>query len=95
MCVCAILSVQRALAVSRTAKGGGCFTMAAATKRKTTTSTEVKSRWMKANYKRYQVQLRVDDDAELIEFIDQNKGRYGTTELFRMGIEKLKLEGLS
>lgn len=59
------------------------------------TSSESKTRWMKANYKRYQVQLRVDDDADLIAFIDQNKTKHGTTELFRMAIEKLKNEGLN
>lgn len=50
---------------------------------------------MKANYKRYQVQLRIDDDADLIAFIDRNKTKHGTTELFRMAIEKLKNEGLN
>lgn len=51
-------------------------------------------RWMKQNYKRYQVQLRVDDDADLIAYIDDQKANIGTTELFRRGIEKLKTEGL-
>lgn len=50
-------------------------------------------RWMKDNYKRYQVQFRVDDDADLISFVDANKENYGTTELFRIAIEKLKNEG--
>ena len=50
---------------------------------------------MKANYKRYQVQLRIDEDADLIAFIDKNKAKYGTTELFRAAIEKLKNEGLN
>ena len=63
-------------------------------KRKTTTSSEVKIRWMRANYKRYQVQLRIEDDADLIEFIERNKAQYGTTELFRRGLELLKGEGL-
>ena len=58
------------------------------------TSSEVKMRWMKANYKRYQVQLRIDDDADLIKFIDSNKERIGTTELFRLAISKLKDEGI-
>lgn len=62
--------------------------------RKTTTSTEVKNRWNAKTYKRYQVQLRKDDDADLIAWIDQNKEQYGTTELFRLGIEKIKSEGL-
>lgn len=59
------------------------------------TSSEAKIRWMKANYKRYQVQLRIDEDADLIAFIDKNKAKYGTTELFRTAIEKLKNEGLN
>ena len=60
--------------------------------RKTTTSTEVKARWNAANYKRYQVYLRVDDDADLIQWIEQQKADTGTTELFRAGLEKLKNE---
>lgn len=51
-------------------------------------------RWMKDNYKRYQVQFRVDDDADLISFIDQHKEMYGTTEIFRIAVDKLKNEGL-
>lgn len=61
---------------------GGC----AMAKRKTTTSSEVKMRWMKANYKRYQVQLRLDIDKDLIDFIERNKEKIGTTELFRLGL---------
>jgi hypothetical protein len=38
--------------------------------------------------------LRKDTDADLIDWIDRNKEQHGTTELFRMGIEKLKSEGL-
>lgn len=62
--------------------------------RKTTTSTEVKARWNDKTYKRYQVYLRKDDDADLIAFVDQNKTVLGTTELFRAGLVKLKNEGL-
>lgn len=62
--------------------------------RKTETSTEVKQRWEAKAYKKYLVRLRVDDDAELIQFIDENKEKHGTTELFRAGIEKLKNEGI-
>lgn len=62
--------------------------------RKTETSTEVKQRWEAKAYKKYLVRLRVDDDAELIRFIDENKEKNGTTELFRAGIEKLKNEGI-
>lgn len=35
-----------------------------------------------------------NDETEIIEFIENNKEKYGTSELFRMGIEKLKNEGL-
>lgn len=63
-------------------------------KRKTTTSTEVKARYNSKAYKRYQVYLRQDDDADLIQLIEENKERYGTTEIFRAGLEKLKNEGL-
>lgn len=62
--------------------------------RKTTTSNEVKSRWEAANYKKYLIRLRSDTDADLIQFIEANKEKHGTTELFRMGLEKLKNEGL-
>lgn len=62
--------------------------------RKTATSTEVKARWNAANYKRYQIYLRVDDDADLIQWIEQQKPDTGTTELFRAGLEKLKNEGI-
>ena len=62
--------------------------------RKTTTSTEVKARWNEKTYKRYQVYLRLEEDAELIEFIEQNKSTTGTTEIFRAGLEKVKNEGL-
>lgn len=58
------------------------------------TSSESKMRWMKDNYKRYQVQFRVNDDADLISFIDQHKEMYGTTEIFRIAVDRLKNEGL-
>ena len=66
-----------------------------AEKRKTTTSTEVKERWKKKTYKRYQVSLRKEEDAELIDFIENNKDKIGTTELFRTALETLKNEGLN
>lgn len=48
--------------------------------------------WESKTYKKYLVRLRADEDRELIEFIEQNKDSYGTTELFRAGLEKLKSE---
>ena len=65
-----------------------------AEKRKTATSAEVKSRWEAANYKKYLVRLRVDTDKDLIDFIEANKEKYGTTEIFRTALEKLKKEDL-
>lgn len=56
---------------------------------KTKTSTEVKYRWIQANYKQYRVSLRIDDDADLIKFVDENKEKYGVTDIFRAGIEAL------
>lgn len=58
------------------------------------TSSEVKNRWESKTYKKYLVRLRADEDRELIEFIEQNKDTYGTTEIFRAGLEKVKNEGL-
>lgn len=41
--------------------------------RKTTTSSEVKSRWIKANYRQYQINLRYDTDQKLIDFLEDKK----------------------
>ena len=59
-------------------------------KRKTTTSTEVKYRWIKANYKQYMVSFRYDCDKKLIEFVEalKKQGR-GTSEIFKEAVETL------
>lgn len=62
--------------------------------RKTTTSTEVKNRWNAKTYKRYQVSLRKEEDADLIQYVDALNGRIGTSDIFRIGIETIKKEGL-
>lgn len=62
--------------------------------RKTTTSSEVKQRWKAKTYKAYQVNLRKDEDAELIAFVESLRGRIGTSDIFRIGIETIKKEGL-
>ena len=49
---------------------------------------------MDNNYKRYVVNLRFDTDSELIEFVEENKEKIGTTDIFRQALEKLKNEGL-
>lgn len=55
--------------------------------RKTYTSSEVKARWNKKTYKAYQVNLRYDSDQKLIDFVDNNREKYGTTNIFRDALE--------
>ena len=43
----------------------------------------------------YVVRLRKDTDAELIELVEAHKDKFGTTEIFRQGLEKIKKEGLN
>ena len=58
------------------------------------TSTEVKNRWNAKTYKRYQISLRKDEDSEIIEYVDSIKDRIGPSEIFRIGAEQLKKEGV-
>ena len=53
------------------------------------TSSEVKKRWMNANYKSYRVNLRYDADQELIDYMEQHKEQFGTTEIFRQALQLL------
>ena len=53
------------------------------------TSSEVKKRWMDANYKSYRVNLRYDNDQDLIDYIEQRKEQFGTTEIFRVALQLL------
>ena len=62
--------------------------------RKTTTSNEVKQRWKNKTYKAYQVNLRKDEDADLIRYVESIRGRIGTSDIFRIGVETIKKEGL-
>ena len=57
------------------------------------TSTEVKQRWIDNNYKRITVNLRYDTDKEIIAYIEANKERFGTTEIFRAAMEMLIANG--
>ena len=43
------------------------------TKRKTHTSSEVKKRYNDKTYQYYKINLRKDDDAELIQYIEEQK----------------------
>ena len=61
--------------------------------RKTTTSTEVKNRWNAKTYRRVTVNLRQEEDAEIIRFLEENREKIWPTEIFRAGYEKLKTEG--
>lgn len=61
--------------------------------RKTTTSTDVKNRWNAKTYRRVTVNIRQEEDAEIIRFMDENREKIGPTEIFRAGYEKLKTEG--
>lgn len=56
------------------------------------TSSEVKKRWLDKAYKRYSISLRYDTDQKLIDFLEDNKEKYGTTPLFRDAIELLMNE---
>lgn len=65
-----------------------CKRARAIAKRKTETSSEVKRRWINANYKTYQVNLRYDTDQELIDRVEAEKVDRGTTEIFRDALKK-------
>lgn len=57
------------------------------------TSSEVKTAWKQRNYKRYEVNFRLDADREIIDYIEANKERFGTTEIFRAAMEMLIKNG--
>ncbi len=54
--------------------------------RKTTTSSEVKKRWIDANYKTYRVNLRYDTDQDLIDYMETHKGAEGVTPIIRAAL---------
>ena len=57
------------------------------------TSTEVKQRWENKAYKKFLVRFREDADKEIIDYIEANKERFGTTEIFRAAMEALIKNG--
>ena len=57
--------------------------------RKTHTSTEVKQRWNEKTYRRYQAFFRYDTDKDIIDWIEEHKEEYGTTNIFRDAVELL------
>ena len=60
------------------------------------TSSEIKNRWNAKTYKRYTVNLRKDEDADLIKFVEREKQKDEKiiSRIFRAGAEKLKNEGI-
>ena len=59
-------------------------------KRKTHTSNEVKLRYNKKTYKSYNVNFRVNEDADIIRLIEEEKERgISTTEAFRNLLKSL------
>lgn len=54
---------------------------------KTFTSTEVKQRWENKAYKKIMIRFRYDEDARLLDFLETNKDRLGTTQIFREALE--------
>ena len=57
------------------------------------TSTEVKQRWENKAYKKFLVRFREDADKEIIDYIEANKERFGTTEICRAAMEMLIKNG--
>ena len=56
--------------------------------RKTTTSSMVIQRWKDKTYKRLNVYLRKEDDAEIIKWLDKHKD-IRITDVFREGARKI------
>ena len=54
---------------------------------KTTTSSEVKKRWMDKAYHKYAAYFRYDTDQHLIDFLEDNKDTIGVTQIFREALE--------
>ena len=59
---------------------------------KSKTGSEVKNRWNAKTYKRYTVSLRVDDDADIIRYLEAAKrqDKKIVTQIFREGYNKIK-----
>ena len=57
------------------------------------TSSEVKQRWENKAYKKFLVRFREDADKEIIDYIEANKERFGTTEIFRAAMDALIKNG--
>lgn len=47
------------------------------------------ARWQAANFRRYTVNFKNEDDAELIAYIESNKSQQSTTDIFREALQML------
>lgn len=61
--------------------------------RKTTTSTEIKTKWIKANYRTFQAHFRYDTDADIIEYMEQHKDGRGVTDILRAAMRDYMAKG--
>lgn len=52
-------------------------------------ANRAKQRWEGKTYRKYVLRLREDTDQELINYIETFKGRFGTTEIFRVALQQL------
>jgi len=59
------------------------------TKRKTTTSSAVKRRYNAKTYRVFSASLRLDTDAELIEWIEKHRDSYSIADIMRAGLDAL------
>lgn len=57
------------------------------------TSYEVRKRWDKEHHKIYSVRLRLEEDGDLIAYIEAHKDTIGTSQIFREALEKYIKEG--
>ncbi len=53
------------------------------------TSSAAKNRWSEKTYKKVTICLRKVEDADLIQWLEQNKEQYSLTEIFRIGIKQV------
>lgn len=57
------------------------------------TKQEIRVAWNKAHYRTFTASFRTDTDQEIIAYIEANKERFGTTEIFRAAMEMLIKNG--
>lgn len=50
------------------------------------TSAKVKNRWNAKHYRTYRPNLKIEDDADLIKFVEESKGKYSASDFFRAGV---------